>query len=141
MRPHIPLVSLLLLGCAGGELKAPASAAAPAAMVEASDTKREVATPDPSAGAHNAKTAPTDGKATTAADAPDALVMYTGDVMMDVDGNNIAETIDHIVDLAEATGGHLGARKDQSVMVRVPSARFRETLGKSAPSATSSTSP
>ena len=130
MRPNIALLSLLLVGCGASELAAPATAPPPTAAVEASDAKRDIATPDPSSGAHNAKTAPADGKTAEKADAPDALVMYTGDVMMDVDGAKIGETIDHIVDLAEAVGGHLGARKDQGVMVRVPSARFRETLGK-----------
>ena len=42
----------------------------------------------------------------------------------------IPRTIDRIVDLAEQAGGHIGGRKDLSVQVKVPSAKFRETMSK-----------
>ena len=121
---------LFLTACGGAEasMASPASPppAAAAAQVEDSSAKTAGA-PQTSPG--NAKTAP-DAKNGTTADAPDVLVMYTGDVTMAVDGGKIADTIDRITDIAESVGGHLGARKDQGVMVQVPSARFRETLGK-----------
>lgn len=46
------------------------------------------------------------------------------------DEEAIPKTIDRIVDLAEQVGGHIAARKDLSVQVKVPSAKFRETLSK-----------
>lgn len=58
------------------------------------------------------------------------VVIFQGDVKMLTEEEAIPKTIDRIVDLAEQAGGHIAARKDQSVQVKVPSARFRETLSK-----------
>jgi len=40
----------------------------------------------------------------------------------------IPTTIDKVIDLAESFGGYLAARTDSSVVVRVPSGHFRDTL-------------
>jgi uncharacterized protein DUF4349 len=57
------------------------------------------------------------------------LLIYVGDMAMLVaDETVVPKTIDTIIDLAESLGGYLAGRKDTSVQVRVPSARFRESL-------------
>ncbi len=57
------------------------------------------------------------------------LLIYVGDLAMLVaDETVVPKTIDTIIDLAESLGGYLAGRKDTSVQVRVPSARFRESL-------------
>lgn len=58
------------------------------------------------------------------------VVIFQGDVKMLTEEETIPKTIDRIVDLAEQAGGHISARKDLSVQVKVPSAKFRETLSK-----------
>jgi len=58
------------------------------------------------------------------------VVIFQGDVKMLTEEEAIPKTIDRIVDLAEQAGGHISARKDLSVQVKVPSAHFRETLSK-----------
>lgn len=57
------------------------------------------------------------------------LLIYVGELAMVVaDETAVPRTIDTIIDLAESLGGYLAGRKDTSVQVRVPSARFRESL-------------
>jgi len=75
-----------------------------------------------------AKTSSSDGSKKEDAQNAAFLIMYTGDVNLVVDDGKVPVTIDKIVDIAEGVGGHLSGRKDQSVQVRVPSARFREAL-------------
>lgn len=58
------------------------------------------------------------------------VIIFQGDVKMLAEEEAIPKTIDRIVDLAEQAGGHIAARKDTSVQVKVPSAKFRETLSK-----------
>jgi hypothetical protein len=58
------------------------------------------------------------------------LLIYVGDLQMQVDESDLALTLDKIIDIAEALGGYLAGRKDTSVQVRVPSQRFRESLVK-----------
>jgi len=84
------------------------------------------ASPSPAA----AKKSADDGGKKDDAQNPAFLIMYTGDVNMAVDDGKVSATIDKIVDVAESEGGHLSGRKDQSVQVRIPSARFREALSK-----------
>ncbi|MCW5810079.1 MAG: DUF4349 domain-containing protein [Labilithrix sp.] len=55
-------------------------------------------------------------------------IIFTGDMKMLADEDAIAKTIDRIIDLAEAAGGHVAARKDTSVQIKVPSASFRQTM-------------
>jgi len=59
-----------------------------------------------------------------------ALIVYTGDVALTVDADQVARTIDSIVDAAESVGGHLAGRTNDTVKVKVPSQRFREGLQK-----------
>jgi hypothetical protein len=59
-----------------------------------------------------------------------AVIIYQGEVRMLTEQEEVAPTIDKIVDIAEGVGGHISGRKDLSVQVKVPSARFRETLSK-----------
>jgi hypothetical protein len=42
----------------------------------------------------------------------------------------LPQTIDKTIDIAESVGGYLATRKDTSVQVRVPSGRFREAMTK-----------
>ncbi len=137
---------------------AAAPSAAPADAVQSESVQSEGApalAPPPvsvqSTSAHNAAASPAAQKPATASAAPTSaaaakksddgskkddaqnaafLIMYTGDVNMVVDDGKVPATIDRIVDVAESVGGHLSGRKDQSVQVRVPSAHFREALGK-----------
>ena len=44
------------------------------------------------------------------------------------DEDQLPATIDKSIDVAESVGGFLGSRKDTSVILRVPSARFREAM-------------
>ncbi len=97
--------------------------------VMASPSATTPTTPTATTAQASAKSAAPDAKKTDA-QSPDFLIMYTGDVLMGVDDDKVAATIDRIIDASESAGGHLAARKDQGVSVRVPSARFRETLGK-----------
>ena len=75
--------------------------------------------------------------ASTAASPPAAslrapLVTYTGEMALRVEKNTPA-TLDAVVAIAESMGGYMAGRQDDRVEVRVPSARFRETLGKIEP--------
>ena len=56
------------------------------------------------------------------------LLIYVGTLTMQVDEGDIAATLDRVIDLAESLGGYLAGRKDTSVQVRVPSARFRDAF-------------
>jgi hypothetical protein len=56
------------------------------------------------------------------------LLIYVGDYQMAVDEAEVALTLDRVIDVAESLGGYLAGRKDTMVQVRIPSARFRESL-------------
>lgn len=56
------------------------------------------------------------------------MLIYVGDYQMAVDEADLALTLDKVIDIAESLGGYLAGRKDTSVQVRIPSARFRESL-------------
>ena len=62
-------------------------------------------------------------------DAPRPLLIYTANVAMTVDEDEVAATIDRIIEEAVQIGGYLATRDDRSVQVRIPSASFREGLG------------
>jgi hypothetical protein len=60
---------------------------------------------------------------------PTPLLIYTGKLGMEVPlAEDIPATIEKVIDIAVSAGGYLGSRTDTSVLVRVPSIRFRETL-------------
>jgi hypothetical protein len=117
---------------------APASIAAPASMSAArapsAPLGAKVGAPAPGtvpagAGA-NADAARTKASASAEATAPSTLLIYTGDLSMLAEEEQVASTIDKTIDVAESVGGYLATRKDTSVMVRVPSARFRDAMTK-----------
>jgi hypothetical protein len=58
------------------------------------------------------------------------VIIYQGDLRMMADEDAIPKTIDKVIDIAESVGGHISARKDQSVQIKVPSASFREAMTK-----------
>ncbi|HEY2509350.1 MAG TPA: DUF4349 domain-containing protein [Polyangiaceae bacterium] len=60
------------------------------------------------------------------------LVTYAGEMALRVEKNTPA-TLDAVVAIAESMGGYMAGRQDDRVEVRVPSARFREALGKIEP--------
>lgn len=72
----------------------------------------------------------TDGPSDHAQEKPMApLLIYTGNVGMEVSEPAVVPTtIDKVIDLAESFGGYLAARTDSSVVIRVPSRHFRDTL-------------
>src|SRR5262249_26472433 len=60
-----------------------------------------------------------------AAAAPAApLLIYVGDLQMQVEDGEVPATLDKIIDVAESLGGYLAGRKDGSVQGRIPSPRF-----------------
>jgi Domain of unknown function (DUF4349) len=58
------------------------------------------------------------------------LLIYEAHVNMRVERGEIPKTIEQVIDLAEANGGYLISRNDQSVQIRVPSLALRQTLSK-----------
>lgn len=57
-----------------------------------------------------------------------AMLIYTGDLHLQADEEKLSATLDRVVDAAESLGGHIAARTDASVVIKVPSARFREAF-------------
>jgi hypothetical protein len=116
------LLPMLLVAC-GPQRSAqrPMQAVAPSSS---SPPPAAVATPEPTPAAAAAPK----GKAATSADT--TAVIYTGDVAMAEEPGRIPVLIDAIIDLSEAQGGRLQARRDDGVTIRVPAARFRETMTK-----------
>ncbi|MBL8682591.1 MAG: DUF4349 domain-containing protein [Myxococcales bacterium] len=71
----------------------------------------------------------TEGSAATVSQAPaQVLLIYNAQIVAQVD--HVPAGIDQIIEAATAVGGFLAARTDTSVTVRVPVARFRESLGR-----------
>jgi hypothetical protein len=56
------------------------------------------------------------------------LLVYVGDLGLTTDEAATSATLDRVVDVAEALGGHLAGRSDTTVKVKVPSKRFRECM-------------
>jgi hypothetical protein len=73
----------------------------------------------------NAKTAPAER-----AKAPQALVVFTGELGVLVSDGSVASALDQAVLVAEDEGGHLAGRGNDFVKVKVPSSRFREAMSK-----------
>jgi hypothetical protein len=71
-----------------------------------------------------------EGAESSPADKPAApLLIYVGQLAMRIDeAAQVPATLDRVIDLSESIGGYLTSRTDNSVQVRVPSARFREAL-------------
>jgi hypothetical protein len=58
------------------------------------------------------------------------MIIYAGELQMRVDASRVTATLDGAIDAAEALGGYFAARNDASVQLRIPSARFRESLAR-----------
>jgi hypothetical protein len=72
----------------------------------------------------NAKSAPADKPRS------ESLILYTGDVQMNVEAGAQAGTMDSVVDVAESLGGHLAGRANDTVTVKIPSEHFRAGVQK-----------
>jgi hypothetical protein len=58
------------------------------------------------------------------------LIIFTGNLDLQVDGEAFGKTLHDVVDLAVHHGGYIGEQSDHRVTVRVPSQSFREVLRK-----------
>ncbi len=61
---------------------------------------------------------------------PAPMLLYTADVHMTAERTEITALLDRITDLAYSLGGYLVQRSNTMVRVRIPSARFREGVGR-----------
>lgn len=115
------------------ELAEPSSGGAAPAPAPARPGGPSPVSPTP-AGAAAAKTtaapqrAPGASKAKDASEARSQLVVYTGALSMTTEPDKVPQTIDKIIDVAEALGGSLMGRRDDGVDIRVPSQHFRAAL-------------
>jgi len=146
----LPLVLALSTIACGAEMRPPAAPSQ--AMADRANTE-PMAVPAPAtpgasgasaneAGAHHAaapSTGPTSASApsTRAAktEAPTAgksvvqsMLIYTGALTTSVEATKGSAAVDEIVGIAESLGGHIAARSDGNVTVKVPSPRFREAM-------------
>ena len=62
--------------------------------------------------------------------AVEQLIIFTGSLDLQVEGEAFGKTLHEVVDIAVDHGGYIGEQSDQSVTVRVPSQSFREVLRK-----------
>jgi hypothetical protein len=128
---------------AGGTAAYPAASPASAPMGEAAPAQPAPQAPGggaPSAPSRAAAAADVKATATRPADARSAknagptarapVIIYQGALRMVADEEAIPKTIDKILDVAEAVGGHIASRKDDSVEIKVPSASFRDAMTK-----------
>lgn len=63
-----------------------------------------------------------------AAPTPAPMLVYTADIDLQTERERVVATLDRVIETATAMGGYLLRRTDNSVQVRIPSARFRESL-------------
>lgn len=63
-----------------------------------------------------------------AAQVPAPMLVYTADIDLQTERDRVVATIDRVIETATGMGGYLLRRTDNSVQVRIPSARFRESL-------------
>ncbi len=135
------VLSAVIAGCGGAPPPAGAAAgpmhteAAPAdepAPAPESPAQAPVAPADRigSAPAPRGATAPAGAKAAPSdrAKAPDAMIIFTGELAMLVAPGQDAAAMESAVLVAEEVGGHLAGRGNDFVKVKVPSARFREVM-------------
>lgn len=113
----------------GVQESAPSAAMAPAAPGAAAPAPVDVAS---AKGAGSSAAAPTAGKKAKDAggEVQRSMVIYTGALRMVEAEDKIPQTIDKIIDAAEAAGGGMVSRRDDAVEIRVPSDKFRDTLTK-----------
>lgn len=104
---------------------APAQPSAPLGAASAPAAKAGASAPATPPKARDTRSAKSAGPSTRA-----PVIIYQGDLRMVAEEAAIPKTIDEIIDVAESVGGHIKGRKDQSVVIKVPSASFRETMTK-----------
>lgn len=56
------------------------------------------------------------------------MLIFTGRLDLMVDHEQVTPTLNEVIDLAAKRGGYIHQQTDQSVTLRVPSGRFRETM-------------
>jgi len=118
-------------GAVDGAIGASPAPVSHAANVTAPAAAKSAPPPPSSTGSTSSTTSTTSTAKKGEADNPDVLVVYDGNVSMMVgDPAKVSTTLERIVDVAESLGGHLAGRRDGSVSVRVPSARFHEAFDK-----------
>ena len=101
--------------------QAPMAASAPALTRGAVDSA-----PTPAA-AQGAKEVPTEASKKNDGGAQH-LIIFTGQLQLEVAGDTFAKSIDAVVDVAVDLDGYIAKQDDHSVTVRVPSGSFREAL-------------
>lgn len=101
--------------------RAPGIPQAPAGL-PSSPAKGQAASPAPQA----AKEAPT--KSSQLNSDVEQMLIFTGRLDVLVEQENFAPTLNEVIDLAAKRGGYIHEQTDQSVTIRVPSARFRDTM-------------
>ena len=70
-----------------------------------------------------------DSLETIGADSVDQMLIFTGQLSLQVDYDQSAEIIDAAVNRAVAAGGYVAEMSDTSLRLRVPSKRFRKVMG------------
>lgn len=137
------LLTPLATGCAGKESPAPeypsaqvlSDDMAPGAMPYGQDQpspapapmQRDAMVPVQPSAPPASPSAAKEVAGTKAADR-DQMIIFTGNMTMEVDKGDVASAIDKIVDIAVESGGHVFQQDNHSVTVRVPSARFRVAM-------------
>lgn len=101
----------------------PRQAPASGGAAHAADAKAAIGIPATPPKAGDTRSAKNAGPSTRA-----PVIIYQGDLRMVADEDAIPKTIDKIIDVAESFGGHVAGRKDQSVVIKVPSASFRDAM-------------
>ncbi|MFO0659041.1 MAG: DUF4349 domain-containing protein [Polyangiaceae bacterium] len=137
----------------GSEEKMAAPAAAPGAAPASRTSSAGMTSPSPAAppapvapGAQAARpgdapaapvkgttpAAPNESKAKTAAAENNtsirAMLVFTGQMGLVVEHDQGPKTLDKTIDLAEKLGGHVASRVDNTVVIKVPSASFRDAM-------------
>jgi len=126
MTARFALLAILVAGCGAHKASsAPTMAVQPSNIAAAGPPA-----PPPAPTAVASPAVSTGAKPAPDATVASAFVIYTGSVSMLEDPDAMPALVDRIVDTAEAAGGRLHARRDDGVTIRVPSARFRETMSK-----------
>ena len=112
-----------------GPAEAPGGAPAPPAEPAGADEPRPPGPGAPQPGSPGAKAAKElDPDAEKVAESVAAMLIYTADLRVQVEKKEFAEKIDAVANLGESLGGYLSSHSDVDVVVRVPSARFRDAL-------------
>ncbi len=129
------LVSLAPVGCAAGLPEAappvdapyaPPADAAKGGAVAAPPGQVPAAPAIPGPGAAKGKEVASD-KTVEQADRAE-LIIYTGNLSLLVDQPEFGKTLDSAIDTVAGMGGYVAKQDNQSVTVRVPSARFRDAM-------------